>query len=115
MRDASPRTVTEAMCFNLPVLMNKNILGGWKYVIEQTGELFNDENDIESALNKFIPKLKNNEYKARQYIIDNYGPVNSGRKLKEFLFKNWGEKLNIKDCDFITMSGKLSGYDELKK
>ena len=114
-RDASPRVVTEAMSANCAVLMNTNILGGWKYVVSQTGELFNNENDIETALTKFVPKLNNKEYKARQYIIDNYGPVNSGRKLKEFLFANFKDKLNIKDCDFITLRGKLTGYDELKK
>jgi hypothetical protein len=114
-RDASPRVITEAMSCDLALLMNKNILGGWKYVVDKTGEFFTDENDIEAALNKFIPKLNNKEYKSRQNIIDNYGPVNSGRKLKEFLFKNWGNKLNIKDCDYITMRGKLTGYDELKK
>jgi hypothetical protein len=116
-RDASPRVVTEAMSANCAVLMNTNILGGWKYVVEQTGELFTDENDIEAALNKFVPKLNNNKYTPRQYIIDNYGPVNAGRKLKEFLFTNWGDKINIKeeDCDYITMRGKLTGYDELKR
>ena len=45
-RDASPRVVTEAMSADCAVLMNTNILGGWKYVVEQTGELFTDENDI---------------------------------------------------------------------
>ncbi len=114
-RDASPRVITEAMSADCAVLMNTNILGGWKYVVEQTGELFTDENDIEAVLNKFIPKLNKKEYKSRQYIIDNYGPVNSGRKLKEFLFKNFGNKLNIKDCDYISMRGQLTGYDELKK
>ena len=115
IRDASPRVITEAMSADLAVLINKNILGGWKYAVEQTGELFSDENDIESVLTKFIPKLNNKEYKSRQYIIDNYGPVNSGRKLKEFLFENFGDKINITDCDYITMRGKLSGYDELKR
>ncbi len=116
-RDASPRVITEAMSADCAVLINKNILGGWKYAVEETGELFNDENDIEEALNKLLPKLNKSEFKSRQYIIDNYGPVNSGRKLKEFLFKHWGDKINIKEseCDYITMRGKLSGYDELKR
>jgi hypothetical protein len=116
-RDASPRVITEAMSADCAVLINKNILGGWKYAVDQTGELFNDENDIEEVLNKFVPKLNKGEFKSRQYIIDNYGPVNSGRKLKEFLFQNWGDKINIdeKDCDFITMRGQLQGYDELKR
>ena len=29
--DASPRVVTQAMSYNMPALMNKNIIGGWKY------------------------------------------------------------------------------------
>jgi hypothetical protein len=31
--------------------------------------------------------------------------------------KNWGDKINIKEneCEYITMRGKLSGYDELRK
>ena len=116
-RDASPRVITEAMSADCAVLINKNILGGWKYAVDETGELFNDENNIEEVLNKFIPKLNKGEYKARQYIIDNYGPVNSGKRLKEFLFKNWGDKINIKEneCEYITMRGKLSGYEELRK
>ena len=28
-----------------------------------------------------------NMYTPRQYIIDNYGPINSGKRLKEILFK----------------------------
>jgi hypothetical protein len=117
VRDASPRVITEAMSADCAVLINKNILGGWKYAVDETGELFSDENDIEDALNKFVPKLNEKKYKSRQYIIDNYGPVNTGRKLKEFLFTNWGDKINIdeNDCDFITMRGQLSGYDELKR
>jgi hypothetical protein len=117
VRDASPRVITEAMSADCGVLINKNILGGWKYAVEETGELFNDENDIEAALVKLLPRIKENKLKSRKYIIDNYGPVNSGRKLKEFLFKNFGDKINLKeeDCDYITMRGKLSGYDELKK
>lgn len=115
IRDASPRVITEAMAADCAVLINKNILGGWKYAVEETGSLFNNENDIEKVLNEFIPKLKEGKYKSRKYIIDNYGPVNSGRKLKEFLFTNFGDKLNIKDCDYITLRGKLTGYDELKK
>ena len=43
-QDASPRTATEAMCYNLPVLMNKNILGGWQYMNDQSGSFYNPDN-----------------------------------------------------------------------
>jgi hypothetical protein len=100
MRDASPRTVSEGICFNLPILMNKNILGGWQYLNEQTGEFFdpnNIENGFEPILDKFIKKLNNNEYTPREWFIKNYGKYNSGKKLFDFVKSVFKEdELNIK-------------------
>jgi hypothetical protein len=103
VRDASPRVLTEALTFGLPCLINKNILGGWKYVNEMTGEFFTNEVDIEPALNKLLINLNN--YNPRQYMINNYGPINSGKKLKNFLFNNFKEELNVKeeDIEFVTI------------
>ncbi len=99
VEDASPRTMTEAMCFNLPVLLNKNILGGWQYITEQTGEFFDGDNldTFEPILDKFMKKLNNNEYTPRDWFIKNYGQYNSGKKLFDFvksIFKE--DELNIK-------------------
>ena len=100
MRDASPRTVTEAICFNLPILMNKNILGGWQYLNDQTGEFFdpdNIENGFEPVLDKFVKKLNNNEYTPREWFIKNYGKYHSGEKLLNFVKSVFKEdELNIK-------------------
>jgi len=98
--DASPRTVSEAMCFNLPVLMNKKILGGWQYVSEQSGEFFDPDTidtEFEPVLDKFMTKLNNNEYTPREWFIKNYGKYNSGKRLFDFvktLFKE--NELNVK-------------------
>ena len=43
------RVVVEALCLGLPVVMNRNILGGWKYVNERTGKFFTDASDVVSA------------------------------------------------------------------
>ena len=108
-RDASPRVITEGMCFGLPCLMNYNILGGWKYIDEaKTGVFFTDENDIADAIAKLIVKMPT--YDTRQYIIDNYGPINSGKKLKEFLFSNFKNKLNITDCEYVTIRHPIIDY-----
>ena len=100
MRDASPRTVSEGLCFGLPILMNKNILGGWQYINDQTGEFFNPdniENSFEPVLDKFIKKLNNNEYTPREWYIKNYGEYNSGAKLFNFVKSVFKEnELNIK-------------------
>lgn len=106
IRDASPRVITEAMALNLPCIMNINILGGWKYINKQTGEFFTDENDLESVLKPFLDNL--NTYTPRQFIIDNYGPVNSGKRLKEFIFNNFKNRLNIKDCEYIVIRNPLN-------
>ena len=94
LTDASPRVMTEAMCYNLPVLVNSNIIGGWKYVnSKETGEEFTMDN-FEQKLDRFLNNLDN--YKPREFIIKNYGPENSGKRLLEFVklcFKS--DELNI--------------------
>jgi hypothetical protein len=100
--DCSPRTLSEAMCFNLPVLVNKNILGGWEYVNDQTGTFY-DPNNLETfqdTIDNFLKKLNNNEYKPREWFIQNYGKYNSGKRLKKFIgevFKP--EEINFKMDD----------------
>ncbi len=103
-KDASPRVLTEALATDLPALINKNILGGWKYINSKTGEFFTDENDVGPALEIMLNKLKDNKYKARDYFIKNYSVANSGRKLKKFLYDNYGSRINIdpKNVDYIS-------------
>jgi hypothetical protein len=90
------------MCFNLPVLVNKNILGGWEYVNDQTGTFY-DPNNLETfqdTIDNFLKKLNNNEYKPREWFIQNYGKYNSGKRLKKFIgevFKP--EEINFKMDD----------------
>jgi len=97
--EASCRVCTEAMCFNLPVLMNKNILGGWNYINDETGEFFDTNNidTFEPVLDKFIKKLNNNEYTPREWFIKNYGKYHSGEKLLNFVKSVFKEdELNVK-------------------
>ena len=94
-KDASPRVLTEALACDVPCLVNKNILGGWKYVNDKTGVFFNDENDISNSVDKLLNGIKNNQYSPRDYYVKNYSVENSGKVLKEFLYKHWGDKINI--------------------
>jgi len=94
-KDASPRVLTEALSHNLACLVNKNILAGWKYVNDKTGELFSDENDVSQAVEKLLEGLKNKTYKPRDYYVENYSVENAGSKLKNFVYKHWGDRINI--------------------
>ena len=86
MADASPRTLAEALGCNMRCLVNYNILGGWKYVNEQTGEFFTDEHDFEQSLKKLLENYDN--YSPSKYYWDNYGKEKSGILLRDFLLEN---------------------------
>ena len=104
--DASCRAGTESLCFNLPILMNKDIIGGWHYINHQTGEfvdLYNFDS-FEKTLAKFLKKLNNNEYQPRDWFIKNYGKYNSGKRLLKFVQEVFKEdELNFKydEIDYL--------------
>ncbi len=81
--DASPRVITESLCYDLRLLVNYNILGGWKYVTSETGEFFNNEYDIVPALNKLLKNMNN--YTPKKHFVENYGKELSGHKLCKFI------------------------------
>ncbi len=83
--DASPRILTEALCLNLPILVNTNIIGGWKYVQPETGEFFSNEIDMQPALEKLLKKISEKKYKPRYYFSKHYGPNISGKILTNFI------------------------------
>ena len=83
--DASPRVLTEAMCFDLPILVNHNIVGGWKYVDDESGMSFKDERDLETKLDGFIEKVNKKQYHSRKHFVENYGYLNAGKKLLDFV------------------------------
>ena len=91
--DASPRIITEALCSDIPILVNKNILGGWKYVTPETGETFNTIADFPTQLQKLLGNMAN--YKPRQHFIDNYGIVRSGKKMLDFIKHNYNHRLQL--------------------
>lgn len=100
--DASPRVITEAITYNMPVLVNKNIVGGWHNVIENvTGEFFSDENDIIPALTKITSGYNN--YKPREWFVNNSGKKIKGKVLADFLKKNFPD-LNNKNISSATIT-----------
>ena len=99
--DASPRVATEAMCYNIPVLMNYNIIGGWHNIIPGiTGEFFTDEVDIQQA----IIRIKNGNYKPKQWFMMNRGRHISGKILGDFISKVYIGKLNSTYLEYIYVS-----------
>ena len=82
LEDASPRFLTEGLALNKPIFVNENILGGWKYVNDDTGVFFN-ENNIKEQAETLLSNYDN--YSPKEYFMNNYGEENSGKRLKEFI------------------------------
>lgn len=79
--DASPRVITEAISKDIPVLMNRNIICGSKYINSDTGEFFTDEYDIRFHLKKLLAK----KISPNTWWKENYSKVKAGVKFKNFL------------------------------
>ena len=81
--DASPRVIAECITKGLPVLMNRKILCGSKYVTYETGELFTDEVDLKSA----VTRLQNRIYKISpsKWWAENYSQERSQKNLQKFI------------------------------
>jgi hypothetical protein len=79
--DASPRVVTEAISQDIPVLMNRNIVCGSKYITEETGELFTDENDFSHHLNSLLSR----DMHPQKWWEEHYSNKASGTKFRNFL------------------------------
>lgn len=114
IHDASPRVLTEALCHDIPVLVNENIVGGWKYVTPQTGEFFNNIGDFETKLNKLIHNINNNIYTPRKHFIENYGIKKSGIHLRNFVDEVFNSRLNIpiEEIEYIVPDYKKIDYTD---
>jgi hypothetical protein len=75
--DASPRVITEALALDVPVLVNRAILGGWKYVEEDTGRFFGDEHDVVAATEECLTA----RFHPRETLLRTYGKHRSARRL----------------------------------
>lgn len=81
--DASPRVIAECITKDLPVLMNKNILCGSKYINYETGEFFTNETDLKPALTNLLSRLY--KISPKKWWADNYSQEMSQKHLHEFL------------------------------
>ena len=70
-------------CLDVPILENKDILGGWKYINENTGMSFSEDENFSNILKLFLKKLNNNKFKPREWFLNNYSK--SHEKLIKFL------------------------------
>lgn len=95
--DCSPLLISESLLRGKPVLVNQNILGGWKYVNDQTGSFFTAD-----SIETDIDRMYSNTFHTRDFFMKDYGFENSARRLAEFGRQHFE---SFKDCEKACFSG----------
>ncbi len=68
VHDASPRVLAEAMSLDVPILVNKYIVGGWKYVNRDTGAFFDSVDNVVDAYKDIVARQQAGELRPRQWF-----------------------------------------------
>jgi hypothetical protein len=79
--DPSPRVLAEALCLDVPAVVNVAILGGWKYVNRFTGTFFEDESDVVTAVRVCLRQA----VAPRAWFCANHGQYLAGYRLLRLL------------------------------
>ena len=82
--DASPRTITDALSNGCAVLINKDIFGGWKYVVPETGEFFTSSDDSVSGYKSIMSKGSQGDFDPSSWYGANYGKEKGALRLRAF-------------------------------
>jgi hypothetical protein len=79
--DASPRVLAEALCLDVPLVVYRQILGGWKYVNRFTGVFFDDERDVVGAVRACFAQ----SVAPRLWFAANHGAYAGAQRLLRLL------------------------------
>ena len=97
IKDCSPRMIPECLIRNVPVLVNNDIWGGWKYINDNTGKLFGIK-----TFEKCIKQVLSNNFSPRSDFMAQYGMLNSSKKLSQILGEHFTEVTNYSHIYFET-------------
>jgi hypothetical protein len=98
--DASPRVIAEAIIKDIPVLMNRHIVCGSKYIHPESGEFFKDEYDIRISLKNLLAKI--GKISPKKWWEKNYSKDKAEKKLRDFLNNAFpGSLENIPNVKFV--------------
>lgn len=84
VEDASPRIIPEAILMGTPVVVNKDIWGGWKYVNDETGLFFDESGDIDLVAEAIL-EMNDSNLNPREFFVQNYGKKRTGIRMADFI------------------------------
>lgn len=79
--DPAPRVMAQALCLDVPLAVNRAILGGWHYVTPRSGVFFDGEDDVAGAVTGCLGA----SLSPRAVFASGYGPQRAGRRLLDLL------------------------------
>jgi hypothetical protein len=79
--DPSPRLITESLALDVPVLVNSQILGGWKYVQPETGGFFEDDFDVAAEAERSLSA----SHQPKSWVRRHYGRDRAARRFASYL------------------------------
>lgn len=79
--DASPRVLAEALCLDVPIVVNRGLIGGRRYVTSQTGVLFSGVADVAAAVSACL----SGTFGPREWFCSHSGPIWASRQLVRLL------------------------------
>ena len=79
--DPAPRIIAEALLMGTPVLVNRDILGGWHQVNPFTGAFFESEADVAAGARRCLAEWTS----PRRWFAAHLGPLRSGARLAELV------------------------------
>ena len=82
-QDCSPRIIPECLLRNKPIMVNKRIWGGWHYVNDNTGALFNHRS--KESIRDAASFIMNNDFDPMNDFMSKYGFWRSSERLAQFL------------------------------
>lgn len=68
VHDASPRVLAEALSLDVPILVNRHIVGGWKYVNSETGAFFDSADNVVPAFTDIMGCLQAGQLHPRDWF-----------------------------------------------
>merc|ERR1712012_42351 len=106
VHDASPRVTTQALVLDVPLLMNKHISGGWKYLNEKTGEFFHDMSDFHQSLEKILRGAATpGHYQPRKWVLENYGNEHAGKRFLAFVKTHFSDRVHLPKNTKLLLTG----------
>jgi hypothetical protein len=97
--DASPRVIAECITKNLAVLMNQEILCGFKYITYETGKFFTNEVDLVPAVQKLLDRL--DTISPMKWWEKHYSQEKSEKRLRDFLVSAFPQDSSLAKIDRV--------------